>query len=113
MAVPNLRMITTVARNNGLTLQEVADRVGISRQQLHRIISKNDCKVSMLLRICEVLHIDVTDIIQQSWDYNIIIDLKKRVETLEGAITKLIQLAPVKPKTGKTNKILRKKRLKR
>lgn len=53
--------IKEVAHSKGIKLQEIADRMNISRQRLHSMITGNPT-VDSLKRIADILGVDVKDL---------------------------------------------------
>ncbi len=45
-------------------LSELAQKIGLSYESLRKIFNRNDCKLSTLLKISEVLGCNVADLIK-------------------------------------------------
>ncbi len=45
---------------------ELCEKIGITYETMRRIHKRNDCKVSILFKISEVLNCDVSDLIKNS-----------------------------------------------
>ena len=52
---PDFSIIRSICRGQGMTLKELAKKVGISEHGLQRIIRHNTTKTETLLKICRVL----------------------------------------------------------
>ncbi len=51
------------ADNNIKTLSEFCEKVGISHTSIRDIFKREDCKVSFLLKMCEVLNCKANDLL--------------------------------------------------
>lgn len=59
----SLKKIKTIAVDKGITLSELADRVGTSRQNLNGMIRRNNATAEMLMKISQALGVELNDLI--------------------------------------------------
>lgn len=56
----NLHLIKTLAENKKMPITELAERVGVSEQQIHLMVRTNSTKINTLEKIAKVLDVPVT-----------------------------------------------------
>lgn len=56
----NLQLVKTLAEKKGISIIELAQRVGISEQQVHLMVRNNSTKIITLEKIAQVLEVPVT-----------------------------------------------------
>lgn len=54
-----------VLANSGLTIGEVAERAGMSRQRFHAILNSKKATAQAVGKVAKALGVDVTEIIEQ------------------------------------------------
>lgn len=60
--------IKRIAKKQRTTLKDVANRIGVAPNTLSRIINGENTTVDTLLKIAEVLNVDIKDLFQSSKD---------------------------------------------
>ena len=63
----NLR-ITEHCKMQGITLQELADKMGVARSTLANTLSKGNPTIETLSKIADALGVEVTDLFEKSSD---------------------------------------------
>lgn len=63
----NLR-ITEHCKSQGITLQELADKMGVARSTLANTLSKGNPTIETLSKIADALGVTVTDLFEKSTD---------------------------------------------
>lgn len=56
----NLQLIKLIAEKKKMALTELAERVGVSEQQIHLMVRKNSTKIETLEKIANVLQVPVS-----------------------------------------------------
>ena len=69
----NLR-ITEHCKMQGITLQELADKMGVARSTLANTLSKGNPTIETLSKIADALGVEVTDLFEKSSDEVIGVD---------------------------------------
>lgn len=70
----NLQLIKSLAEKRGMTITELAERVGVSEQQIHLMVRKNSTKIETLEKIAKVLGVST------SYFFDDIITIKEQYE---------------------------------
>ena len=65
--------ITECCKEKGLTLQDLADRLGVARSTLANTLTKKNPTLDTLEKISKALDVRVSDLIVEEKDYNTII----------------------------------------
>jgi len=57
--------VELLCKRRGLTLREIAERVGKTPQGFHDILQRGDPKASLLRDICSALHVGTDEILEE------------------------------------------------
>lgn len=71
-----------ILKSRKITYRQLADKLSLSEPTVKRLFIEQDCKISRLIEICEVLNIELSDVLQKNKKLPIAKPLSKNAEEL-------------------------------
>lgn len=66
MRADSFAVLQQTLRARGMTYADLADKMGVSEPTIKRLFAAKDCKLSRLIEICEILQIQLSDVIDRA-----------------------------------------------
>jgi DNA-binding Xre family transcriptional regulator len=75
-----------------MSINTFCDEIGISDVALRKLFSRNDCKISMAVKMCQLLEIDIKELIQSYYPNEKSIGEEKLITAMQSEIDYLKSL---------------------